>query len=254
MLNIIRGQAVMNHHVVYNEQILSIAQDVPTYVTTVLLCQNTLIHSGISHILSGTHFVISEEIPELTTGLPILCLIHGSQAADDLIVTVERLKAQWPSARVVLLTEHMEPAAMVQALQTGLDGLCSTAMKREALIKALELVMLGEPFIAPALVFSLVDEALHHQTRPDGNVMVGPAATAVASKLSPRESMILHHLTQGASNKQIARELGLAEATVKVHLKGILRKVKAANRTQAAMWAQQHMKLAANDGIIAAAE
>jgi two-component system nitrate/nitrite response regulator NarL len=64
--------------------------------------------------------------------------------------------------------------------------------------------------------------------------------------------MILRYLTKGASNKQIARELGLAEATVKVHLKGVLRKMKAANRTQAAMWAQQHMNLAANDGLIAA--
>jgi two-component system nitrate/nitrite response regulator NarL len=46
----------------------------------------------------------------------------------------------------------------------------------------------------------------------------------------------------------------VAEATVKVHLKGILRKIKAANRTQAAMWAQQHMDFAANDGIVTAAE
>jgi two-component system nitrate/nitrite response regulator NarL len=48
---------------------------------------------------------------------------------------------------------------------------------------------------------------------------------------------------QGASNKMIARQLGLAEATDKVHIKSILRKVKAGNRTQAAMWAQQHLQL-----------
>lgn len=243
----------MNHHVVYNEQILSIAQNAPSYVTTILLCRNTLIRSGISHILSGTNFVISEEMSEPTSEVPILCLIHGSQA-DDLGETIERLKAQWPSARLVLLTEHMEPAAMVQTLQTGLDGLCSTAMKREALVKALEIVMLGETYISPAFAFRLWDEASRHEARTDGNVIVGPAAAAVAGKLSPREATILRHLTQGASNKQIARELGLAEATVKVHLKGVLRKVRAANRTQAAMWAQQHINLAANDVIIAAAE
>ena len=46
---------------------------------------------------------------------------------------------------------------------------------------------------------------------------------------------------QGASNKEIASRIGLAEATIKVHIKSILRKVEAANRTQAAMWAQKHL-------------
>jgi two-component system, NarL family, nitrate/nitrite response regulator NarL len=245
----------MNQDVIYNEQILSIAQNASSYVTTVLVCQNTLIRSGISHILSGTHFVISDEPLEQASERPILCLIHADQAADELSETVTRLKAQSPSARVVLLTEHMEPAAMVQALQAGLDGLCSTAMAREALIKALELVMLGETFITPALALSLLDEATRQQrARPDGTVVIGPAAAAIAGKLSGREAQILNHLTQGASNKHIARELGVAEATVKVHVKAILRKVKAANRTQAAMWAQQHMNPAANDGVIAVAD
>ncbi|MBL0403729.1 response regulator transcription factor [Microvirga aerilata] len=243
----------MNHDVIYNEQILPIAQNASSYVTTVLICQNTLIRSGISHLLSGTHFVISDDTLEHPSELPILCLIHADQAADGLSETVEGLKAQWPSARVVLLTERIEPAAMMQAFQAGLDGLCSTALGREPLIKALELVMLGETYIAPAFTLSLADEAFRlQQARPDGAIVVGPAATAVASMLSPREAQILRHLTQGASNKHIARELGLAEATIKVHLKAILRKVRAANRTQAAMWARQHMSLAANDRFIAA--
>ena len=60
---------------------------------------------------------------------------------------------------------------MVQAFQAGLDGLCLTAMNREALIKALELVMLGETFIASALALSLWDEASRQrQARPDGAV------------------------------------------------------------------------------------
>jgi two-component system nitrate/nitrite response regulator NarL len=244
----------MNHDVVDNEQILALAQNASSYVTTVLVCQNTLIRSGIRHILSGTHFVISDEGLEQTSERPILFLIHADHGADDLTETVETLKTQWPSARVVLLTDHMEPAAIISAFQAGLDGLCSTAMDREPLIKALELVMLGETFIAPALTFSLLNEAPRQpQARPDRAIVADPAARAVANKLSPREAMILRHLAQGTSNKHIAREFGLSEATVKVHVKAILRKVGAANRTQAAMWAQQHMNLAANDVIIAAA-
>ena len=69
-----------------------------------------------------------------------------------------------------------------------------------------------------------------------------PAAKR-AGRLTDREAAILHCLTQGASNKMIAHRLGVAEVTVKFHIKSILRKVQAANRTQAAMWARQHQQM-----------
>jgi two-component system nitrate/nitrite response regulator NarL len=59
--------------------------------------------------------------------------------------------------------------------------------------------------------------------------------------LSSREAEILHCLMQGAPNKIIARKLEVAEATVKVHIKAILRKIRVTNRTQAAMWAVAHL-------------
>jgi two-component system nitrate/nitrite response regulator NarL len=62
--------------------------------------------------------------------------------------------------------------------------------------------------------------------------------------LSGREEAILRLLTEGAPNKIIARKLGMAEATVKVHVKAILRKLRAQNRTQAAMWATTHLSSA----------
>ena len=186
----------MKHAVVDNEQTLPTAQSASSYVTTVLVCQNSLIRTGIRHILSGTHFLLSEQKPEQTSELPILCLIHGNQAADDLSETVERFKAQWPSARVVLLAESMEPSGMVQAFQAGLNGLCLTGMNREALIKALELVMLGETYIASALALRLWDEASRQRrARPDGAVVVDPAAAVIAGNLSGRETQILSHLT-----------------------------------------------------------
>jgi two-component system, NarL family, nitrate/nitrite response regulator NarL len=244
----------MNHDVIYNEQILPIAQNASSYVTTALVCQNNLIRSGISHIISGTHFVLSDATLEQPSELPILCLIHTDQGADGLTETIEQLKAQWPSCRVVLLADRIEPVALATALQAGLDGLCSTAMEREPLIRALELVMLGETFISAAAGFALLQQRqAGPQAHTGGSFAPAPANDfSSVSNLSSRESQILHLLTKGASNKLIARDLGVAEATVKVHIKAILRKVRAANRTQAAMWAQQHMTLAANDGIIAA--
>ena len=210
--------------------------------------------TGISHILAGTNFVISEETCEHTSHLPILCLVHVDQVTDGLTETIEQLKAQWPSARLVLLTERMEPAAMAQAFQAGLHGFCSTAMDRARLIKALELVMLGETFIVAAAGLALLEQRQAvPQAHAGGFVSSAPANDFPSMhRLSPREAQILHLLTKGASNKLIARDLGVAEATIKVHIKAILRKVKAANRTQAAMWAQQHMNPAANEGFIAA--
>jgi len=121
------------------------------------------------------------------------------------------------------------------------------------LLKALELVMLGETFLSAELAFAIVGGALRQQqSRPETPSALIPAndvaPVATSHRLSEREAHILHCLTQGASNKLIARELGVAEATVKVHVKSILRKVKAANRTQAAIWAQEHMALARGTG------
>jgi two-component system nitrate/nitrite response regulator NarL len=242
----------MNHEVIYLEQILPLAQNASSYVTTVLICENTLVRSGISHLLSGTRFVISDEPLDHPSELPILILTD--QVTADVPEAVERLKAHWPLARMVLLTDHMEPGAIVPAFQAGLDGLCSTAMDREPLIKALELVMLGETFISAAAGIALLQQ---RQARPQAHAsgaVPPPSANNFpsVSGLSGREAQILHCLTKGASNKLIARDLGVAEATIKVHVKAILRKVKAANRTQAAMWAQQHLNRTANDALIAA--
>lgn len=244
----------MSHEVIYIEQILPRAQNASSYVTTVLVCQNALIRGGIGHLLSGTHFVTSEETLDRSSGLPVLYLIHTDKVTDEATATVERLKARCLSARVVLLTDHMEPAAIVPAFQAGLDGLCSTAMDREPLIKALELVMLGETFIPAAAGIALFQQRQARlQAHAGGPITPVPAHDFPSvCHLSGREAQILHCLTKGASNKLIARELGVAEATIKVHIKAILRKVKAANRTQAAMWAQQHMNRMASDALTAA--
>jgi two-component system, NarL family, nitrate/nitrite response regulator NarL len=248
----------MHRRLADNEQIASIAQNTRSSVATILTCRNTLIRSGISHTLSGTRFVISEEVPEHSSELVILCLIHADQATDEVTGTVERLKAQWPSARVVLLTDYVELPVMAQAIQSGLDGICSTTMDREPLIKALELVMLGETFIAHAFTSSLLNRASYHQQAGSNLALdlisVPSPAMGTTDKLSGREIQILHCLTQGFSNKHIARVLGLAEATVKVHIKAILRKIQAANRTQAAVWAQEHLKATANNQPMPAAE
>jgi two-component system, NarL family, nitrate/nitrite response regulator NarL len=243
------ARASMGHNVVYKEQILPIAQDPFQNITTVLICQNILLRTGISHILSGTRFDIAEQTGDLSTlstfpeGVPVLFLICDGRSTGEYSQTVKELKERHPHARVVVLADNMAPQEIVQICKEGLDGFCTTTMARHAIIKALELVMLGETFIPGSVGMELLDQLRSGQTGGLGQtVSLMPAndPALLLNKLSEREAQILRCLTQGASNKLIARELGVAEATVKVHIKAILRKVKAVNRTQAAMWAAGH--------------
>ncbi|MBJ6125324.1 LuxR C-terminal-related transcriptional regulator [Microvirga splendida] len=240
----------MGHNVVYKEQILPIAHDPFQNVTTVLICQNILLRTGISHILAGTRFDIAGETGDLSPlstfpeGVPVLFLICDGRSPCEYVQTVKELKEQHPHSRVVVLADTMDPQDIVQICKEGLDGFCTTRMDRHAIIKALELVMLGETFIPGSVGLDLLDQI---RSSHAGGVVsrmgsLSPAndPALLMNKLSEREAQILRCLTQGASNKLIARELGVAEATVKVHIKAILRKVKAVNRTQAAMWAAGH--------------
>jgi two-component system nitrate/nitrite response regulator NarL len=69
-------------------------------------------------------------------------------------------------------------------------------------------------------------------------------------RLSPREREILSHLVEGHSNKGIARILGITEATVKVHLKSVQRKIRVENRTQAAIWALANLPEPGDPGFV----
>jgi two-component system, NarL family, nitrate/nitrite response regulator NarL len=109
-----------------------------------------------------------------------------------------------------------------------------------------ELVMMGETVFPPAfLSLALVDD--HHVSNRASSVGSSGAmltAGTIDPRLSPRERSILRCLIVGDSNKCIARKIEIAEATVKVHIKAILRKIQVQNRTQAAIWGVNHAFLA----------
>ncbi|UVF19364.1 response regulator transcription factor [Microvirga terrae] len=243
----------MRHDVVYKEQILPIAQDPFQNVATVLICQNLLLRTGISHILSGTRFTLSREsfedlsnLPAFADDEPALFIICDSRSIAEYASAAEELKARHPSAKVVVLADAMEPESVMELCRAGLDGFCPTSMDRHALVKALEIVILGETYIPASIGLTLLEQVRQGRARFSHSSAPAPAndPAALQNKLSDREAQILRCLTQGASNKIIARELGVAEATVKVHIKAILRKVKASNRTQAAMWATGNLDFA----------
>jgi two-component system nitrate/nitrite response regulator NarL len=117
----------------------------------------------------------------------------------------------------------------------------------EVLVKYLDLVMLGEVVFPSAMVLSSLPisggaSAIERASAAEvPESLQAISAGAPIRTLSSREAEILHCLMQGAPNKIIARKLEVAEATVKVHIKAILRKIRVTNRTQAAMWAVAHL-------------
>ncbi|WP_457089528.1 LuxR C-terminal-related transcriptional regulator [Microvirga sp. P5_D2] len=243
------GYITMSQAFAYRESTIRVARDSVRPVSTYLVCSNVLLRSGFNHILSGTQFALSAEefkdhadLPAIDGKDPVLLLVCTHGAVSEPVQIVESLKEKCPTAQVVIFADHFEPATLVQVCKVGVDGVCRTDMDRDVLLKALELVMLGERFIPSSMGLALLEANPTDLLGANGeNVIPMRAHGSAPQRLSERETQILRCLIDGSSNKHIARQLGVAEATVKVHIKAILRKAKVANRTQAAMWAQRHL-------------
>lgn len=217
---------------------------------TALICDNSLLRSELQRVLSGSSFVIAEAVsvagpgrfqrlvPEAT-----LVLIEASQNTGRALEIVRQVRDQAPEARIVVLADDYDLDFLRLGHEAGVDGFCLAASAREVLIKSLELVMLGESVLPFGVLRSIM--GMIPQTRdqpPPVTIMAEPKLPDLTDcKLSAREAEILGCLREGAPNKAIAYKLDISEATVKVHVKAILRKIGAANRTQAAMWASQRL-------------
>ncbi len=219
-------------------------------VSTALICKSLLLRTGLQSILSGTPFVIAEEFPSEWPGLisqeaqePTLVIFATDRLPSGMLQMVRQTKEHFPAARIVVLAEHFDSDFVQQGHNAGVEGFCLTGSSCEVLITCLELIMLGEPVLPSALVRAVLDGRSYDlEPKLQNTILAGPEpADPRRGSLSAREAATLTCLMDGASNKVIAHRLGLAEATVKVHVKTILRKIGAANRTQAAMWAMDHL-------------
>ncbi len=136
------------------------------------------------------------------------------------VAAIRRIRAKHPDARFVILTTYEGDEDIHQALESGAQGYIIKGMPHETLIHALKRVHAGGRYLPPP-----VARALESRT-PDAS-------------LSPREREVLHLLVQGKSNKQIAAQLGIAEATVKCHFRVIFMRMGVTDRTQAVVSALQ---------------
>jgi two-component system nitrate/nitrite response regulator NarL len=207
--------------------------------TVLLIDASRLFREGLRRIFADTSFVVVHESFSIDEALPFIESLQPSLVLADLAESNEavsehigRIRSAAPPARIVVLTETIRIDRMADALAVGVDGYLLKNMSAAALQQSLALVLLGEKVFPSDLAHLLTDG------RADGR---GESAqTGHLNGLSDRETQILGYLLDGASNKQIAKALNISGGTVKVHLKAILKKIHAQNRTQAAIWALDH--------------
>ena len=146
------------------------------------------------------------------------------------------LREAAPRAKVLMLTVSEDGQTLAAALQRGASGYLLKTVDSDVLAAAIFRAMRGEATVSPEMTAKLVDAYQALQVPPEP---VASAATAqdAAQLLSPREEQILAEIARGASNKEIARTLEIAEATVKIHVQHILRKLNLSSRVQAAVYA-----------------
>jgi DNA-binding NarL/FixJ family response regulator len=207
---------------------------------TALLGPNFLVLEGLKGILSAAGFRVvatASHVNDLNFGLeiqdePILLIVNAGEDLGTAIKQIELFKERHETGRVVLLAEPGQFAEIPAVFRAGANGYLYMGPSLEPFIKALELVMLGET-VLPKAILPLI---LERKDEPR------PAKTpeSFAPQLSRRERLILRHLAEGLANKVIASEIGIAQATVKVHVKSILTKIGVVNRTQAAIWAMNN--------------
>jgi len=146
-----------------------------------------------------------------------------------------------PQARFLMLTVSEDEQDLAAALRAGAIGYLLKTIDGDDLSAAIIRAMAGHSVVAPEMTGKLVaafraassggEAAPRRETAPP---------PALAEALSPRETDILREIARGASNKEIARTLGIAETTVKIHVQHILRKLELSSRVQAAVWATEH--------------
>jgi len=130
------------------------------------------------------------------------------------VEAIKAIRREDPEARVLVLTTFDGDADIQRALEAGARGYLLKNVRRAALIEAVRAVAAGQRYLPPATAARLV-EAME------------------AERLTARELDVLRLLAQGERNREIAKTLGLAEPTVKIHVNNLLRKLEAKDRTEA---------------------
>lgn len=208
-------------------------------VRVLLIDDHALFRSGIRSLLqrsgefdivgeAGDGFEGAKRAKQLRPDVVLLDLhmpgVSGREA-------LKLIKEDAPDSQVLMLTVSEDAEDLLHTLRGGATGYLLKNITAESLTDAVRMASRGDAVVSPLMMSKLLAGA--PPTEP-------PAAHPDSHKLTPREREILGLLAGGLSNKEIARQLDLAESTVKIHMQGVLKKLELTSRVQAAVYAVEH--------------
>ena len=205
----------------------------PSEMHVSILGKSEIIREGLRRILVDQGFAVDAvESSHADFGQVISdVIIVDAHELDDGIESCLALHQRYPNSRIVLMMDQYHIEDVARAFATGaVDGYLVKAISCAPLAGALRLIAMGEKVLPSEVAESLTHSIPQIMWSGQENGLSG-------TPLSDRETEILRCLLDGDPNKLISRRLGIADATVKVHIKAILRKLRVRNRTQAAIWA-----------------
>jgi DNA-binding NarL/FixJ family response regulator len=156
---------------------------------------------------------------------PDVVLMDLSMPGVDGVEATRRIRQVLPATHVVILTSFSDRDRIIAALDAGADGYLLKDAEPEELLAGIRAAARGEAPLAP---------------KAAREILTARAAGRPEDALSERELEVLRLVAAGLPNKQIARDLGISEKTVKAHLTSVFRQIGVYDRTQAALWAQAH--------------
>jgi two-component system response regulator DegU len=191
---------------------------------------------GVSEDGESALRVIRKEEPDVVLLDIRLPVMNGLQVA-------RQIKTERMPVAVIVLTNYDETQQVIHALRSGAMAYCSKSISPDDLVAVIRDVVRGIRVVADKRMTereleSWINDQIMTMTGTAGNYVVYPDEHYIP--LSPRETEILQFVTDGLSNKEIARELGISQQTVKNHMTSILNKLNVKDRTQAAVTALKH--------------
>lgn len=209
-------------------------------IRVLIVDDHTLFRSGIKLVLQRhAGFEVVGEAGDGLEGLKLAKRLNPDVVLLDLhmpgtggLETIGSLREEVPQAQIVMLTVSEDAEDMLEALRAGARGYLLKNIDTDFLLDSIRRAANCESVMSAQMTAKLADA----MRMPAG----GRLPRTDINKLSPREREIIVMLARGASNKEIARTLALAESTVKIHVQGILRKLELTSRVQAAVYAVEH--------------
>ncbi|MDR3370832.1 response regulator [Rhodoferax sp.] len=225
-----------------------------TLIRILVVDDHTLFRRGLTALLSrdpqltvvGDAADAGQALRKAQELQPDVILLDNHLPGVNGVDAVPSLREVAPEACVLMLTISEDESDLLAALQGGACGYLLKTMEGDELTAAVRRAFQGDTIVAPEMMGKLV-AAYRGVSSPSARVVELDGAPtkpmpgdSALSSLSPRELDILRGIARGASNKEIAREYGIVETTVKIHVQHILRKLGVSSRVHAAVLATEH--------------